>query len=185
MTTASGMPAGWSKTSITINFSASDDFSGVDYTQYSLDSGTTWTTANSVTIAASANHANDGIHTIEYRSADKAGNLETAKSCQVSIDTTGPTTAGKAVSGKRNHAVKLKYRITDKLSPKATAVTLTIKNAKGKIIKTFKLGTRATNAWLTVKWTPKAKGSYKYSITAKDLAGNKQSKVGSAKAIVK
>ena len=93
--------------------------------------------------------------------------------------------AGKAVKGKKGHAISLKYRITDKLSAKATAVTLTVKNAKGKLIKKFALGTKATNVWLSVKWTPKAKGKYSYSITAKDLAGNKQTKAPSAKIKVK
>jgi len=36
-----------------------------------------------------------------------------------------------------------------------------------------------------VKWTPKAKGSYRYSITAKDLAGNKQTKAPVSKVTVK
>ena len=42
----------------------------------------------------------DGTHTIEYRSTDKAGNAETAKSVQVKLDATAPaTTASVAQTG--------------------------------------------------------------------------------------
>ena len=112
----------------------------------------------------------------------------TSNSVQVQAPPTNispPVVSGKTVSGKKGHAIKLKYRITDKLSPEATAVTLTVRSAKGKLIKRFELGTKATKVWLSVKWTPKAKGSYSYSITAKDLAGNKQTKASSAKIMVK
>ena len=35
----------------------------------------------------------DGTHVVEYRSTDKAGNAETAKSATVKLDATAPTTA--------------------------------------------------------------------------------------------
>ena len=179
----------WSNTAATVTLSAADSLSGVAKTQYRAGTSGSWTDGSSFIVAAPANHSNDGAHSYQYRALDNAGNVSavtsTTGTCTVNIDTTGPTTAGKAASGKKGYAISLKYRITDKLSPSATAVTLTVKNAKGKLVKSFKLATKATNKWLTVKWTPKAKGSYNYSITAKDLAGNKQTKAPVSKITVK
>ena len=39
--------------------------------------------------------------------------------------------------------------------------------------------------WHTASWTPKKKGTYSYAVYAKDLAGNSQSTIGSAKIIAK
>ena len=161
--------------------------SGVAKTQYRVVGSSTWldATADQFVVSAPADHSNDGAHSCEYRALDNAGSASSVGTCTVKIDTTGPTTAGKAASGKKGHSISLKYKIADKLSTSATAVTLTVKNAKGKVTRKFVLGTKATNVWLSAKWTPKAKGKYSYSTTATDLAGNKQTKVGSAKVIVK
>jgi hypothetical protein len=75
--------------------------------------------------------------------------------------------------------------VSDNLSPQATAVTLTIRNSHKKVVKTLTLGTKTVSVWYAVKWTPKAKGSYTYTVTASDLAGNTQTKAGSAKITVK
>jgi hypothetical protein len=45
--------------------------------------------------------------------------------------------------------------------------------------------TRTSGAWYNVKWKPKAKGTYRYYVYAKDAAGNAQSRVGSAKVVVR
>ncbi len=53
--------------------------SGVDYTESRVDGGA-WGKGPSVTVSA------PGAHTVEFRSADKAGNVETAKSVGFSIE---------------------------------------------------------------------------------------------------
>jgi M6 family metalloprotease-like protein len=91
VTTASGFDGAWHRTPVTITFSATDpppNASGVAYTEYKLDSGS-WTHGTSVTVPAPANVTI--THTVLYRSADNAGNLESYKSGQVKIDTTTPT----------------------------------------------------------------------------------------------
>ena len=171
--------ASWHKTAVTVTLPPVDTGGpGIGKTQYRLSGSSTWLDAasNKFVVAAPAKHSNDGKHTYEYRALDVNGISSVTHTCTLRIDTTGPTTAGKTASGKKGHAIRLKYRITDKLSSKATAVVLTVRSAKGKLVKSFKLGTMATKKWLSVKWTPKAKGSYRYSITAKDLAGNRQTK---------
>jgi len=83
----------WHKAAVTVHFSATDGGSGVSYTQWSTNGGTTWTNGASVVIAAPADHSADGSHTISYRSIDRVGNTETpAKSCTVKIDTQRPST---------------------------------------------------------------------------------------------
>ena len=173
---------GWSKTATTVTLSPFDGGSGVAKTQYRLAGSPAWlnTTANQFIVAAPADHSNDGVHSYQYQALDGVGNASATAACTVGIDTTGPSTAGKAARGKKGRAIILMYRIADKLSAKATAVTLTIRSPRGKLVKRFALGTRSTNAWLSVKWKPRAKGRYRYSITAKDLAGNKQTKASSA-----
>ena len=52
--------------------------SGVDFTEYRVNGGA-WTKGNSVTVSAL------GAQTVDYRSADKAGNVETAKSVAFTI----------------------------------------------------------------------------------------------------
>jgi cytochrome c len=63
-----------------------DVVSGVAITQYSVDGGV-WTTGTSVTVSLPKRHkragTTAGTHTIQYRSTDKAGNVESVKSCQV------------------------------------------------------------------------------------------------------
>ncbi|HEX6875817.1 MAG TPA: PxKF domain-containing protein [Nocardioidaceae bacterium] len=83
-TTTSDAPTGWQTKAVTVSFTADDQegLSGVDYTEYSVDGGA-WAKGGSVTLG-------DGTHTLQYRSADNAGNVEDAKSTTVQVDLTGP-----------------------------------------------------------------------------------------------
>jgi hypothetical protein len=83
-TTASAVPAGFSKTAVTVAFTAVDTLSGVDATFYTVDGGAA-VSGGSVTVGT------EGTHTVQYYSVDKAGNVETAKSVTVRIDLSPPT----------------------------------------------------------------------------------------------
>ena len=85
--TTDNAPSGAQNHDVTVNLAATDNLSGVDVTEYSLDGGANWTTGPSVTVLASSG---DGTTTITYRSRDLAGNVELAKSTSVTIDTTAP-----------------------------------------------------------------------------------------------
>ena len=180
-TTVSGCDANWHRTPVTLHFSATDNAggSGVDHTQYSTDGGNNWTVADSVVVAAPADHLGDGVHTISYESVDNAGNWETAKTCQVKIDTTGPATyALKSLSVRRDAYVTFPYKVTDKLSPTAK-VTLKVYNAHKKLAKSISLGAKKTGVSLGYRLrVTLARGSYTYRIYASDLAGNTQSRLG-------
>jgi hypothetical protein len=94
-------PAGWNNQQVTLNFAASDGLSGVDQTWSSIDGGIPQ-------LGASATVFGDGIHTVEYWSVDKAGNVETAngishKSVQVKIDGTPPTISASKSPGPNAH----------------------------------------------------------------------------------
>lgn len=92
VTTQTGADSTWHNNDVTVTLDASDADSGVATTEYRVGAGD-WTTGTSVVVAAPADHSNDGLHTIAYRSTDLAGNAETAKSATVRIDTTAPVTS--------------------------------------------------------------------------------------------
>jgi len=167
----------WHNHAVTLTFAATDP-QGVAKTEYAVDGGA-WTTGSSLTVSG------DGDHTVLYRSTDNVGNVEADKSVHVKIDTTGPVTAARAASGKKGHAIKLACRVSDTLSPKARAVKLVVKNARGRTVKTLTVGNCSTGVWYSAKWTPKAMGTYRYTVYAKDLAGNSQVTAGSAKVKVR
>jgi hypothetical protein len=90
-TTRDDAPTAWQMAKVTVHLTAVDqpDLSGVARTEYSTDGGQTWAAYDSATgIVVSG----EGVHTVSYRSADNAGNLEIARSFTVRIDLTAPTT---------------------------------------------------------------------------------------------
>ncbi|MGY1439032.1 OmpL47-type beta-barrel domain-containing protein [Streptomyces reniochalinae] len=85
----------------TVTVTASDADSGVDTIEYALDEGEFQTYTEPVTVT------DVGEHTIRYRAEDKAGNAAEEKTADFTVveppnvDTTPPTTEGKA-EGKKN-----------------------------------------------------------------------------------
>jgi hypothetical protein len=76
---------GWFTTDVGVSLSASDNCSGIASTEYSLDGGQTWQPyAGAFTLST------EGTNVVLYRSADAAGNAETAQSLVVNIDKTAP-----------------------------------------------------------------------------------------------
>jgi methionine-rich copper-binding protein CopC len=75
-----------------VTLSPGDALSGIASTQYRVDGGS-FQAGTSVAIPAPADHSNDGVHTIDYRSTDNAGNFESLQTTTVRIDTTLPTGA--------------------------------------------------------------------------------------------
>ena len=121
-TTVSGADDQWHSSPVTLTFTAVDDEdgSGVDYTEYRVNGGA-WTRGTTVTIS------DEGDNTVDYRSADIAGNVETYKTCHVKIgsgDTIPPTTT---VSGAddawHNAAVTLTFSAVDNSGGSGVAYT--------------------------------------------------------------
>jgi hypothetical protein len=89
--TTSDAPTGTQSSATTITFTATDTGgSGVARTEHRTstdggDSFTDWTTGTSVTLSTSA------TYTVQFRSEDVAGNIETANTATVVVDVTPPT----------------------------------------------------------------------------------------------
>lgn len=173
----------WHRGAVTIPFTASDTGgSGLDLTQSSVDGGT-WTPGDSVELQAPASHADDGLHTVLYRSSDLAGNVEQTESVNVGIDTLGPVCGAPADKPVDSGGWGiLRFKATDHTSGVAKAV-ITIVNSRGRVAKRFverpgdwSTGSTPSYFWLKFRCTLKP-GSYHVVVRATDLAGNPQQKV--------
>jgi hypothetical protein len=187
ITTASGADDLWHNRPVTVTLSATDGpgGSGVACTEYKIDGGY-WTAATSLptslTVAAPADHSNDGSHVVLYRSVDGAGNPETPKICTVNIDTRPPRpVAHGAVTVKRGRSATLAYSIADPHSGLTTAdVTIKVKTPAGRLVATLARNAAALNTPLVARFACRlAAGRYRFSIYATDAAGNVQSSVAS------
>ena len=78
---------GWYDGPVDVTLTATDEAggSGVARTEYRIDGGAFGPYAGAFTIS------DDGAHTVDYRSIDEAGNVESTKSVQVKVDATRPT----------------------------------------------------------------------------------------------
>ena len=83
VTTQTAVPD-WANAAVTFTLHASDTLSGVDVTHYTIDGGPT---QDGTTVSVSG----DGVHHVDYWSVDNAGNVETATTATVKIDTQAPT----------------------------------------------------------------------------------------------
>lgn len=76
---------GWYVSDVQMDFSATDECSGVERTEYSIDGGDTWTE-----VSDTVTFDQEGVFTVLFRSIDRAGNTETAGSTTIKIDKTAP-----------------------------------------------------------------------------------------------
>jgi C1A family cysteine protease len=86
VTTASGVPSGWSQTPATLIFSVDDGVGVGGQTTFASVDGGSYQPHLSLMLSS------DGTHTVSYYSIDKAGNAEAPKSVTVKIDGTKPST---------------------------------------------------------------------------------------------
>ncbi len=182
-TSVSGAGARWHNKAVTLKLSALDNRggSGIAYTQYKLGSGP-WSKATKLTIAAPADHAGDGTHTVLYRSADQAGNAEKARSCTVNIDTRPPRPiANWAATVKRGDTASLVYYVGDPRPGSATAtVTIRVRTSAGRLLRKLVVRGAAVNKRLSASFVCRlAAGQYRFYVYATDAAGNRQSRVAS------
>jgi len=117
----------------------------------------------------------EGTITVWYRSADIYGNLETAKSCTVRIDTIPPTVRdGDAVVLRGAGPAAFTYRLADNLSTRLSCRLVVTQFGRPKIV--VRTGERPTDRWLTLRThVALAPGYYTWRIVATDQAGNRSS----------
>jgi hypothetical protein len=113
--TGDDAPAGWRNAAVTVTLSVTETGSGVASTVHRVDGGS-FQSGTSIAIPAPADHSNDGVHTIEYRTTDVAGNVESLRSATVRIDTTLPTTTDDAPAGWSSSPVTVTLSPADALS---------------------------------------------------------------------
>ncbi len=187
VTARGAVPAGWRRTTLTVTLQPTDADSGVASTLYSIDGGPE-INGTSVTLQAPSDHTMDGAHTVRYHSVDNAGNVEATKSFVVRIDTRKPSTrAPYRASVIRNGYAKLRCRIVD-AKPCALygSAQIVVKKLNGRVALRKSYTHVRTNALVKLKLRCKlARGTYRFFVLAKDAAGNKQSKIGHNKLIVR
>jgi photosystem II stability/assembly factor-like uncharacterized protein len=191
VTSVSGADDNWHKRAVHLTFSATDVPGGPGMaggqakTQFRLDDGP-WITGTALTIPAPTNHSNDGIHRIGYFSTDVTGTTEVAKSLTVQIDTTGPTTAARNLSGHKRTMLQLSCRVSDKLSYMTGSRRVVLRTAAGRTVHVFKTPDIVpTGIWISLNWAPRATGVYRYYVYATDMAGNRQRNVASGTVVVR
>lgn len=176
-----GADSRWHDRPVTLHFLATDNpgGSGVAYTEYSLNDGVTWVKTDSVTIPAPADHSNDGVHKVVYRSVDNTGNVEARRICVVRIDTTPPKPiASWPASVKRGERAVLRYLVSD--PPPGgldAAVTIRIVNSHDRLAKKVVLFVAVNHIQDFVFRCTLPKGHYRFAVSAIDAAGNRSATV--------
>jgi photosystem II stability/assembly factor-like uncharacterized protein len=189
ITTASGADGLWHNQAQTVHLNALDDpdSSGVaDIASivYQLNGSAAATTAGTdarVIVPIDVAHSTDGVNTISYGATDKAGNIEAVKTVSVRIDSRRPHTAAPArADAHRGAGAFLKYIVIDRAPNAGKAkVTIKIRNADRRIMRTLKLGLQRVNLLRKARFTcTLPAGRYRFSVYATDMAGNKQTRVG-------
>ena len=178
-TTISGLPTTtWTNKPVSLTFTATPgDGAPIVRTEYSTDGGSTWTTWTAGTPLVIST---PGTTALLYRSVNAAGAVENpARQATVHIDVGKPTcVAVKNVTVKHGKTAKLSYKVTDPAPSCGSAkVTISI-SLKKKVVKKLTFSA-ATNKTLVKSFKVKLKpGTYRWTVTATDIAGNSQAKSG-------
>ena len=112
VTTANGADDAWHRTNVTLTMSATDDGSGVSFTEYAVDGGA-WVRAGVVTVSLGRKGSNSGVHVVAYRSADLAGNVEAEQYAYVRLDGRVPVTASNANASTYSGSFTLLFSASD------------------------------------------------------------------------
>jgi O-glycosyl hydrolase len=159
---------GWYNSDVTVTLSAVDNLSGVEKTEYRIGDSGGW-----ITYSAPITLTVEGLNAVQYRSADKAGNVEDIQQLAVQIDKTLPsynlTVNGNVLNegGTFDDNLPLTFLAWDSLSGIAFAM-FTIDGTDYKI-------DPAVQSSKVIDLAGKA-GSYTATIIAEDMAGNKLEK---------
>jgi hypothetical protein len=146
----------WFTSDAQVTLSATDNEggSGVAKTEYSLDGGNTWNDYASI-----GTLTDEGKHTIAYRSVDNVGNLEYFKTQEIDIDKSGPeiniNTPSDGSQYVLNSQVNADWNVSDGLSG--------VDESSGSVASGDVIDTGTA-------------GEKEFIVTAKDKAGNSNSK---------
>jgi hypothetical protein len=183
VTIAGATDGGWYNAAVPLTFTATDGQSGVQKIQYMAPPAVTaWTAGTTYTVPAV-----EGPVTVSAQALDWC-NLAGNAGITVHIDTSKPgtRTLGNATVKKGNTA-KLKFSVSEPASGSPTVnVTLKIARSNGTVVKTIPVANVPVNSNRSQAFVCNlAKGTYRWSVYAVDLAGNEQANVATAKLTVK
>lgn len=102
---------GWYTVGPIVHVSATDPLSGVEKIEFSTDQGATWQA-----FTGPIPLDRDGVHTVQHRAVDVAGNAENAKNLTVKVDRTPPVTVDDAPQAWRNADVVVRLSASDETS---------------------------------------------------------------------
>jgi len=156
---------GWYTSSVGVSVSVTDATSGVASTEYSVDGGAWQTTAPALL---------DGVHTVQIKVTDHAGNFSTA-SASAKVDTIPPVSAfispadGSTTQVSGNHV----YHLTGASSDPTSGVSgAEISVDGGTTWQPLPLG--SGNAWYDDWNGLRSNGTYTIEVRASDNAGNQE-----------
>ncbi|MGP4070356.1 S-layer homology domain-containing protein [Halobacillus sp. B29] len=98
----------WHGKSVEFALSATDSLTGVSKTEYRINDGD-WTS-----YSTPVELEEEGTHKLEYRSFDKAGNVEDIQSKTIKIDTTSPVTSANGVPAEKWANIETEIALTAK-----------------------------------------------------------------------
>ena len=168
---------------VTLFLSLLGDYNVFDEVRFAVDDGAPggWqrlSATESVTIPA-----HDGAHVIHIELANSSFDADTIGSeadpltldFPTILDTIGPATqVRQAVVTRSGSTAKVKFEVTDNLSPKADA-QLDVANRSGGVMQVVNLGRVSTGKVLVARIPVNVPaGRFKISVKARDLAGNAQ-----------
>jgi hypothetical protein len=179
VTTASAVPAGWSRQNVTVALNATDQGSGVKEIAYRIGTATKTVAGASASIPVTA----EGATTIAYRAKDNAGNLEAEKTVVVQIDKTAPTVTCTAKPGTLLPAdnklvpITVTVKVQDARSGPAgfSLVSVTSNEPADGDIRDFVVGTADVAGQLRAERLSSGHGRvYTLKYAGRDAAGNER-----------
>lgn len=183
----SGADALWHRHPVTLTFKPKAGPSGIASVDYRIGTGD-WSSTALGSSGYQATISGEGTSSVRFRATSIAGMTSVVGSCQVKVDTCPPTPkASWPAIARSGHSASLLYLIADPRpgSPTAT-VTIKIKTAKGRLVKTLIERHIAVNKRLAATFVcGLPRGGYRFFVFARDAAGNVQTKVASNKLTVR
>ena len=177
---AAGVPAGWVKAAPTVELSATAP-GGVAAIEYRRGDAAVWDSYDApITVNT------EGVSEFATRSRDVFGNAS-AGSFTVRLDRRRPRPRASAATARRGRTCTLRYSVADAVPGSPTAsVKIVVRDARGRVKWSGRQYGRPVNKALTCKFRcTLARGTYRFSVSATDQAGNPQAAVASNRLVVR